>query len=477
MIFSSLLFLYIFLPVALLLFSVSKHIAYQNAILFCVSLLFYSWGGITYAIILLLSIVVNWGLGILIERTTKRKKQLLVVTIILNLLILFIYKYANFFVDNCNTLISICGKPPIIIKKIVLPIGISFYTFQGLSYVIDVYRGIVPAQKNFIKLGTYISMFPQLIAGPIVRYKEIQKQLDYRKLSWDNLYEGICRFTLGIARKVLIANQFALVVDKVFAQNPETLPAATAWIGILCYSIQIYYDFAGYSDMAIGLGKMLGFSFPENFNLPYIAKSIKDFWRRWHITLSAWFKDYLYIPLGGNRCSKKRLYLNLYVVFFCTGFWHGASWNFIVWGLLHGTFLVLERGKFGLLLEKCPSFLQHIYTLFVVVIAWVFFRAENLSFALEYIKSMFGLQSNTLSNPFLWEYATWSNYFILVIAIVCSTKIISRAKDTVTYCANTNQVVSVFFYVMIAIFIVFIIVTSTTYLVVGAYNPFIYFRF
>ena len=442
-----------------------------------VSLCFYSWGGIHYTAILLCSIVLNWIGGILIEQATDLKKIFLTVAILANLLILIYFKYVNFFIDNFNILVSIFNIDPIIVKHVVLPIGISFYTFQGISYVIDVYRGTVLAQRNILTLSTYITMFPQLIAGPIVRYKDIQQQLDKRIISIDNFFDGIKRFLLGLMRKVLIANQLASVTDLIFDQNPETLSMTVAWLGIVCYTLQIYYDFAGYSDMAIGLGKMFGFSFPENFNFPYISKSIKEFWRRWHMTLSAWFKDYLYIPLGGNRCGSRRLFCNLYVVFFCTGFWHGANWNFIIWGLLHGTFLVLERGKFGELIKKTPQIIQHCYTLFIVMIAWVFFRADNLHLALEYLQSMFGLQTYTVEIPALWEYATIPNILILLIALIGSTEIISKPIAEIICLCEKRKSLFFAYSIVIGLSVFIILTVATTYLVVGGYNPFIYFRF
>lgn len=457
--------------------SICKKISYQNTFLFTASLLFYSWGGIRYTIILLISIFLNWLFGLGITTYKNRKKLFLITGVLANVLILIFYKYTNFFIDNSNILLSYFNLNPITIEKIVLPIGISFYTFQGISYIIDVYREVVPAQKNILKLGTYISLFPQLIAGPIIRYKELEIQLTERTFSLDNFYEGLKRFILGLARKVLIANQLALVADAIFSRNPESLGMLPAWIGIICYSLQIYYDFAGYSDMAIGLGRMFGFTFPENFNFPYISKSIKEFWRRWHMTLSAWFKDYLYIPLGGNRCSKRRLYFNLYVVFFCTGFWHGASWNFIVWGLWHGTFLVIERIGLGEWLEKRSSIVQHIYSLLVVMIGWVFFRAENLALALEYLKSMFWIRQETIPNLFLLEYATIYNYVILTIAIICACPVVAKLNDRLREKSLTNECLGNVRYITIVIAIVVVLILTTNYLINGGYNPFIYFRF
>jgi alginate O-acetyltransferase complex protein AlgI len=477
MVFSSLVFLYIFLPFVLLGLSVCKKIPYQNTFLFLASLLFYSWGGVRYTFILLISILLNWVFGLGIAKYKGHKKLFLTASVLVNLSILVFYKYTNFFIDNVNVLMSCFRLNSIIVTEIVLPIGISFYTFQGISYVIDVYRETVSPQKNFLKLGTYISLFPQLIAGPIIRYKELESQLSERAFSLDNLYEGLKLFIIGLARKVLIANQLAIVADAIFSRAPETLGLLPAWLGIICYTLQIYYDFAGYSDMAIGLGRMFGFSFPENFNFPYIAKSIKEFWRRWHMTLSAWFKDYLYIPLGGNRCSKYRLYFNLYVVFFCTGFWHGASWNFIVWGLWHGTFLVIERIGLGNWLERRTVIFQHVYALLVVMIGWVFFRAENLDYAVEYLKSMFWIRKAEIPNFFLLEYATIYNSVILCIAIVCATPIVASINTKIKEKSLKNSCTCSIRYSVIAIFVLIVMILATNYLINGGYNPFIYFRF
>ena len=477
MVFSSLVFLYIFLPFVLLGLGICSKVSYQNTFLFIVSLLFYSWGGISYTMVLLASIVLNWLFGLAIEKWRDKSKMFVVFSIVTNIGILAFFKYTNFFVDNVNSIATVLHLHTLEIEKIALPIGISFYTFQGVSYVIDVYRGSVSAQKNFIKLGAYIALFPQLIAGPIIRYKELQTQLDNRRITLDNFYHGLKRFCLGLARKVLIANQLAIVADAVFSKDPALLQAPTAWIGILCYTLQIYYDFAGYSDMAIGLGRMFGFSFPENFNFPYISKSIKEFWRRWHMTLSAWFKDYLYIPLGGNRCSTKRLYFNLYVVFFCTGFWHGASWNFIVWGLFHGTFLVLERGKFGTWLNAIPPFFQHIYTLFIVMIAWIFFRAENLSYGLDFIRCMFGLNQTTESQAFMFEYLTGYKLIILAIALLSATPLLSVLHEKIQQLTSKSSFVETTYYVLIIVFIIVVVAMSTSILLTGGYNPFIYFKF
>lgn len=477
MVFSSLTFLFIFLPIILLLCSICRKTPYQNALLFLASILFYAWGGVGYTLILLFSIVLNYLFGLRIEQSSKHRKGWLIAAVILNLSSLAFFKYANFFVDNLNILTGVFGISAITLKSILLPIGISFYTFQGISYLVDVYRKDVQAQHNFIKLGTYIALFPQLIAGPIIRYNTIYPQLDQRRFSLDNLYEGIKRFCFGLARKVLIANQLAVIADDIFSHAPNTLTPLAAWIGAICYSLQIYYDFAGYSDMAIGLGRMFGFSFPENFNLPYISKSIREFWRRWHITLSAWFKDYLYIPLGGNRCGKWRTYLNLYIVFFLTGLWHGASWSFVVWGLLHGTFIVLERIGIDRFLEKSFKPLQHLYTLLIVVIAWVFFRAENLSYATHYVQQMFSFSGSSSSNVFLTRYLQPSYIIVLIAALVGSTSLLSKFNEKWKSCAQRIAVLSHIRHICILLGILLTLLSVCCFLVVGGYNPFIYFRF
>lgn len=477
MVFSSLTFLFLFLPVVLFLLSLCRKIPYQNTLLFLSSLLFYAWGGVSYTLILLGSIVVNFLAGNAIQNHPHHRKLWFTLAVILNLSSLIFFKYANFLVDNVNVLTSIFGISPIFLKRILLPIGISFYTFQGISYLTDVYRGQVKAQTNFIRLGTYIALFPQLIAGPIIRYHEIEPQLSQRDFSWENLYQGIQRFCLGLARKILIANQLALIADDIFARAPGTITSATAWLGALVYALQIYYDFAGYSDMAIGLGRMFGFRFPENFNFPYLATSIRDFWRRWHITLSAWFKDYLYIPLGGNRKGKGRTYLNLYIVFFLTGLWHGASWTFVVWGLMHGTLMVVERLGFGRLLEKSYQPLRHLYTLLMVVVAWVFFRADSLDYAVTFVGRMFSFQGGGLS-PFMSYYRQPLYWVVGIIALLGATPLFDWLnRQWKTAVCNGNRCMSHLRYWSVMIGMVAVLFISCCFLVTGGYNPFIYFRF
>lgn len=477
MVFSSLTFLFLFLPVVLFLLSLCRKIPYQNTLLFLSSLLFYAWGGVSYTLILLGSIVVNFLAGNAIQNHPHHRKLWFTLAVILNLSSLIFFKYANFLVDNVNVLTGIFGISPIFLKRILLPIGISFYTFQGISYLTDVYRGQVQAQTNFIRLGTYIALFPQLIAGPIIRYHEIEPQLSQRDFSWENLYQGIQRFCLGLARKILIANQLALIADDIFARAPGTLTSATAWLGALVYALQIYYDFAGYSDMAIGLGRMFGFRFPENFNFPYLATSIRDFWRRWHITLSAWFKDYLYIPLGGNRKGKGRTYLNLYIVFFLTGLWHGASWTFVVWGLMHGSLMVVERLGFDRLLEKSYKPLRHLYTLLMVVVAWVFFRADSLDYAVSFVGRMFSFHGGSLS-PFMAYYAQPLYWLAGIIALLGATPLFDWLnRQWKTAVCNGHRGLSHLRYWSVMLGMVAVLFISCCFLVTGGYNPFIYFRF
>ena len=387
MVFSSMTFIWIFLPILLFVYYISKE-KYRNIILLIFSLIFYSWGEPKYIVLMLISILVNYIFGRILDKCNKKKNKtiVLIFSIIFNLGLLVYFKYFNFIATNIDNII---GNNVIPNKNIVLPIGISFYTFQIMSYIIDLYRGDIKVQKNLLNLALYISFFPQLIAGPIVKYKDIDEQLQKRTVTIEKFSNGIKRFVYGLAKKVIFANTLAYIADTIFNSNIEFLNMPIAWLGAICYTLQIYFDFSGYSDMAIGLGKMFGFEFMENFNLPYISESITEFWRRWHISLSTWFKEYLYIPLGGNRKGKIRTYINLLIVFFATGIWHGASWNFVVWGLFNGFFLVIERIKLKELLDKNKlKFINHIYALLVIIFGWVLFRADTLKSALQYMKIM-----------------------------------------------------------------------------------------
>lgn len=468
MVFSSTIFLFIFLPFVLAInFLLKKE--YRNVFLLLASLLFYAWGEGLLVLLMLFSISLNYIAGIGIEyyinSNQKYSKIVLGLAITGNLGLLFYYKYANFIVENLKELGFYASYDH---TNILLPIGISFFTFQGISYLVDVYRQEVEVQRNLLHLGLYISFFPQLIAGPIVRYHDVDQQIKKRNITPALFSEGVIRFVRGLAKKVLIANNAAFFADEVFSTNPLDLSQGSAWLGIICYTIQIYFDFSGYSDMAIGLGKMLGFTFKENFNYPYIANSIQDFWRRWHISLSTWFRDYLYIPLGGNRHGKLFTYRNLFIVFFVTGLWHGASWNFIFWGLFHGLFLILERAKI-FNVAKWPSILQHFYVLLVVVLGWVFFRAETMGDAFIYIKSLIGL--NNGDNNIAFIYLNPYTIIMLVLALVFAMPV--RKKYALLWVNSlkwTHSFIRYSFY--LALFLL-----SVVELAQSSYNPFIYFRF
>ena len=386
MIFSSEVFLFIFLPITICLYFLSGR--FKNILLLAASLLFYAWGEPVYILLMLISIASNYLFGLIVGRLHMPliRKIVLAVSCIFNLALLAVYKYTGFVVSNLNSLGFAIADP-----GIALPIGISFYTFQSMSYVVDVYRGRVSYQKNILKLGLYISMFPQLIAGPIVRYSDVEREISDRHTTLDDFYEGAKRFMLGFSKKILIADIVAQIADNAFSM--DNLSANMAWFGILAYSIQIYFDFSGYSDMAIGLGRIFGFHFLENFNYPYISKSIREFWRRWHMSLGGWFRDYVYIPLGGSRCAETRIYFNLFIVFFLTGLWHGASWNFVIWGIWYAIFLIGERFLGSRNFKyKVPRILQHAYACLVIMIGWVFFRAETCRMALSYIRAMFSFR-------------------------------------------------------------------------------------
>lgn len=383
MLFNSSVFLWLFLPMVLVLNNLIKA-KYSNYFLLAASLLFYAWGEPVYVLLMLFSIALNWAFGLLIDKREKGRHFLLTVCVILNLAILGYYKYFNFLVDTINGLV---GDELIAPRSISLPIGISFFTFQALSYVIDLYRGECKVQKNILNLALYVSFFPQLIAGPIVRYSDIDEQISARIVSMDKFAVGFRRFLYGLGKKIIISNCMAEIADTIFGLPFAELTTTSAWLGAIAYTMQIYYDFSGYSDMAIGLGKMFGFDFLENFKYPYLSCSIQEFWQRWHISLGTWFREYVYIPLGGNRKGKVRTYLNLFTVFFLTGMWHGASWNFVVWGLYHGVFQIFERLGLKDFLKKHRVF-SHVYCLLVVMIGWVFFRAETLLDAIRYIFRM-----------------------------------------------------------------------------------------
>lgn len=483
MVFSSVTFLFLFLPLVLLAYLVLGHRG-RNLLLLAASLFFYFWGEQFYVLVMLASIAVNHGFGLLIDRARRRGasgKGALAGAISANLALLGFFKYADFTVENLNVVLAGAGLDPVPLPQVHLPIGISFFTFQAMSYVIDLYRGVCAVQRNPLRLGLYISVFPQLVAGPIVRYSEIAGQIAFRSLRPDDFAAGAQRFVWGLGKKVLIANPAGLMADQIFELPAESISIGTAWLGILCYTLQIYFDFSGYSDMAIGLGRMFGFRFPENFNYPYVSRSVREFWRRWHITLSSWFRDYLYIPLGGNRHGRLRTGFNLLLVFFLCGLWHGASWNFVLWGLVHGGFLVLERGPFGRALERLPGWMQHGYLLLVVVHTWVLFRVEELDDALSYFAAMYGLGD---AHRMLPQVAMEVDPVLLasvVAGIALSLPLRPWLKSRWTAWigseAYTGTATEHVVHTARMLLMSGILLLSASSLAVGSYNPFIYFRF
>ena len=467
MVFSSATFLFLFLPAVLILYynPIFKSLTFRNAVLIFSSIFFYAWGEPVFVALMLLSIMFNWffGLGVAKYRETAVAKAKLCValSVIINLGMMFVFKYLTFTLENINMLFG----TDVNTLNIALPIGISFFTFQAMSYVIDVYRGDGMVQKNPFNVALYISFFPQLIAGPIVRYQTIAEQINFRKESFDDFSNGVYRFMLGFVKKVLIANNVAAVADEIFGM--DGISVSTAWIGAIAYTLQIFFDFSGYSEMAIGLGKMFGFHFLENFNYPYISKSVSEFWRRWHISLGTWFRDYVYFPLGGSRVKKKsRLVFNLLVVWFLTGVWHGANWTFVVWGLMYFVILTLEK---LLNFPQKLKFFSHIYTMLFVIIGWVIFRAESLTQAVDYLKTMFFVSGAPLFDNkaifFLDNYK-----FYLIAGILASFPIMQKIKEKIKINPTVYGCVST-----VCLFVMFAI--SLTFTIKGSYNPFIYFNF
>lgn len=461
MVFSTPIFLFLFLPAVLVLNYIipKKYIAAKNVVLLIASLFFYAWGEPKNVLLMLLSIAVNYVCGLLLgkfDSDEKKRKVVLWASVVFNLGLLFFFKYFNFVTGGLFPVIK-------------LPIGISFFTFQIMSYTIDVYRRSVEPQKNLVKLALYISLFPQLIAGPIVRYIDVEKQLTYRECTAEKTARGMIRFSMGLAKKVIISNTVAAICDGIFGST-NTVPAFTAWVGVICYALQIYFDFSGYSDMAIGMGHMLGFDFLENFNYPYVSCSVQEFWRRWHISLSSWFRDYLYIPLGGNRRGKVRTYINLIIVFACTGLWHGASFSFIVWGLWHGLFLVIERLGFKKALDKLPKFIGWIYTMLVVLVGWVFFRADTLSAAMKYLGEMFSFSGGVANGMAQFDNLS---FIITVIAIVLCTPVYQFLKGKLEKTEGGKKAA----FVIGAVLATGLFILSVIFLTGSGYNPFIYFRF
>lgn len=468
MIFSSTIFLFGFLPCVLLCyFIIPKY--FKNIFLLIASLFFYAWGELSYTLLMLVSIFWNYLSGRIIDKARSGKKAALIIGVAINLMLLGYFKYGTFLVENLNTLGTFFKVGPTNVDSIHLPLGISFFTFQAISYLVDVYRHETHSQKNIVTLGLYIAMFPQLIAGPIVRYSGVAKQLMFRTTSLMQMEAGIIRFVFGLAKKLLIANPLGEVADGIFALPADQLPAMLAWVAILAYSLQIYFDFSGYSDMAIGLGRMFGFSFPENFNYPYVAKSVRSFWRRWHMSLTSWLRDYLYIPLGGSRVPGPRVVINLFTVFLLCGLWHGASWNFVIWGGWHGLFLVLERGRLGRILDRMPLLTQHVYVLFVIIIGWVFFRSEGMAQASVFLTALAGFQGLTSSLHPIQLYITGEAIAAGIAGTLLAMPLFERVKSILGN--DVRGFICRLALVTILLYGSFMKISS------GTYNPFLYFRF
>lgn len=482
MLFTSLIFVVCFLPAVLIIYYIplKKHRKLQNFFLLLASLCFYAWGEPKFVFLLMLSIVVNWFFGLEVDRhreDKKRSRLVIVIMAVFNLSILYIFKYLMFTIDNVNRFFG----TDFTVSKIILPIGISFFTFHAISYVIDIYRGKAAVQKNLFHVGLYIVFFPQLVAGPILRYSVIADQIMGRKETFEDFSQGLCRFLMGFAKKILLANNFALIADSAFSVQSGELSVSFAWLGAIAYTLQIFFDFSGYSDMAIGLGRMFGFHFPENFNYPYISKSTSEFWRRWHISLGTWFRDYVYIPLGGSRVDTRgRLIFNLFAVWFLTGLWHGANWTFICWGLLYFVSISLEKvsgfEKLGAGRASAAA-AKHIYTMLLVIFGWVLFRAATIGQAWLYIKAMLGVGAAGIIDPRTLELL--NEYSIFLVFGVLLSMPVSKLLESwyerksrsgspiltgITTIAYPAVLLALFFFAM-------------AYLVKGSYNPFIYFNF
>lgn len=458
MVFSSIIFLFYFLLIVLAVYFAVPD-KYKNLVLLLFSLIFYSWGEPIYIGLMLFSSVVDYFHAIIVDkyRGTIKSKLALISSVVINLGMLGIFKYSDFIITNINNIFGF----NIGFLELALPVGISFYTFQTMSYTIDVYRGEAPVQKNFIDVATYVSLFPQLVAGPIVRYETIASELRNRKHNMDMFSEGVYRFTIGLSKKVIIANNMGIIWSEIKSMPFENISVLTSWLGILAFALQIYFDFSGYSDMAIGLGKMFGFNFCENFDYPYISKSVTEFWRRWHMSLGSWLRDYVYIPLGGNRVKTNRWLLNILIVWTLTGIWHGASWNFVIWGLYFSVILILEKFVLKNILEKVPKFLKHIYVIVLLLISWVIFEFVNTGDIARYLYIMFG-GANSIADKTFYYYLQ-PNILMMLIAIIGSTPLVKKY-------ILSNSIMS------------FIIPTvglilSTAYLIDSSFNPFLYFRF
>ncbi len=466
MVFSSTIFLCVYLPLVLLGYYICPKKG-RNLFLLIVSLVFYAWGEPKYVFLMIFSILVNYIFGRLMDKNRgrqKRMKLLLVLSVVIDLGLLSVFKYTDFIITNVNAIFGSSFD----LLNIALPIGISFYTFQAMSYTIDVYRNDVRVQKNLIDFGMYITMFPQLIAGPIVRYADVQDQLAERSVTTADFSEGVMRFVVGLGKKVLLANQMGAVWSDIYALGGD-VSALMAWTGAIAYTFQIYFDFSGYSDMAIGLGRMFGFKFPENFRYPYQSVSITDFWRRWHITLSTWFKEYLYIPLGGNRCGLARQALNLLIVWSLTGFWHGAGWNFVMWGLYYFVILFIEKLFLLKALDKLPKLFRHVYALLLIVIGWGIFASDDVGVLLPYLGSMFGANGAVGGMD---VYTLFTKAVLIIICCVASTELPKRLFLSATGAMNEKAAFTIKSVMTIAL-----LALSMILLIGDSYNPFLYFRF
>ncbi|MGF7060201.1 MBOAT family O-acyltransferase [Brassicibacter mesophilus] len=468
MVFSSLIFIVMFLPVTIFIYYISPRFL-RNLVFLAASLVFYAWGEPVYILIMVFSTVFDYTNGMLIDKYRQRKKiarAVLINSVVVNLGILCFFKYYSFIVSNINHVFN----QDLALLDLPLPLGISFYTFQTLSYVVDVYLDKVPVQKNIVSFGTYVAMFPQLVAGPIVRYSDISRELNSRKESFFMFGEGVELFIIGLAKKVLLANNIGILWHTIKATPIEELSIFSAWLGIIAFTFQIYFDFSGYSDMAIGIGKMFGFNLMQNFNYPYISKSVSEFWRRWHISLGYWFREYVYIPLGGNRVGALKQYRNLFAVWFLTGLWHGANWNFILWGLYFGIFIMIEKMFLERWLKEKPRFIGHVYTLVVVIVGWVFFEFENMALAIKFIGTMFGFGEHMLVDSTALYYL-YTNAAMFMILIACSTPYPKNLFSNMQSRLKGGGTVVVPLVYMLLIFF------CTAYLVNETYNPFLYFRF
>ena len=463
MLFTSISFLYYFLPIVIVLYFILPKKA-RNVVLFIASLVFYYYGEPKYILLMLAEILVAYIGALLIDKF--KKKSIFITTVAIHIGLLCIFKYTDFMISNVNGIL----KTSIPLLRLALPIGISFYTFQILSYVIDVYNGKVKVQKSFLKLATYVMLFPQLIAGPIVRYETVEDELNNRKCNFENFSYGVRRFGLGLAKKVLIANMLGELCTKFTATTEKSV--LFYWIFAIGYMLQIYFDFSAYSDMAIGLGRIFGFHFLENFDYPYISKSITEFWRRWHMSLSSWFRDYVYIPLGGNRKGVKKQIRNILVVWALTGIWHGASWNFVVWGLMFGVLLIIEKFFLAKYLEKAPNFVKRIYVLFIVMISFVIFNANTMGEAFKNIIGLFGANGEVFVNKYTLYYL--KSYFVtLLVAIIGATPLMKNVVDKL----KENKVMNSIINILEPVCLTLLMFVVTAYLVDNSYNPFLYFRF